>query len=158
VSYATERRWAGTGAAAALSPTAGRKGHTPGGGKPGGGRRAHSRRKKRAPGRGHDDKDRLASIAWGRRPGAGVSQATRDDPVKTGQKAAARAGPAGRRLETDSARSSRAVPGSVHAFVHPTQPESARGDVHAQRAAWLCSLLQPYVRRLRGRRTTDLPG
>jgi hypothetical protein len=81
------------------------------------GRRARGRRKQREPGRGHDDHDRPAIIAWGSRQGAVVIQAIRDGPVKTGQQAADVAVHAGRRLYTDSASSDRAVQGYVHAFV-----------------------------------------
>ena len=73
------------------------------------GRRARGRRKKRAPGRGHYDKDRPAISAWVSRQGAVVLQATRDVTVQTVQKAAARAVHAGRRLYSDSASSYRAL-------------------------------------------------
>ena len=46
----------------------------------------------------------------------------------------------------------------MHAVVHHTQQEYARGDVHEQRAACLFSLLKPYVRVLRGLSKTHLPG
>jgi hypothetical protein len=52
------------------------------------GRRPRRRRKKREPGRGHDDKDRSAMIAWVSRQGAVVVQAVRDFTVSTVQKAA----------------------------------------------------------------------
>jgi hypothetical protein len=123
MSYATDRQWAGTGAADDLDPTAGHKGQAPGGGKPAVGRRARGRRKKREPGRGHDDKDRPALIAWGSRQGAVVSQATRECTVPTVQKAAALAVQAGRRLYTDSARSYRALKGYSHDYVHHRQKE-----------------------------------
>src|SRR2546423_5523688 len=71
-----------------LYHTAGNKGQATGGGKKSLGRRARGRRKKREPGRGHDDKDRPASIAWVSRQGAVIIQATRDFTVKTVQKAA----------------------------------------------------------------------
>ena len=57
----------GTVEADELYHTTGNKGQAPQGGKKSLGRRARGRRKKRAPGRGHDDKDRPAFIAWGRR-------------------------------------------------------------------------------------------
>jgi hypothetical protein len=64
----------------------------------------------------------------------------------------------GRRLYTDSARSDRAVPGSVHACVHHTQHESVRGDVHETRAECLVSLRKVYLRVLRGLSKYNLPG
>ena len=93
------------------------------GGKRALGRRARGRRKKREPGRGHYDKDRPAIIAWVSRQGAVVIQATRDFTVKTVQKAADLAVQAGSRLYTDSASSSQAVKGYVHAFVNHTKKE-----------------------------------
>jgi len=45
----------------------------------------------------------------------------------------------------------------MHAFVHHTQKEYARGDVHEHRAACLFSLLKPYVRVFRGLSKTNLP-
>jgi hypothetical protein len=105
VSYETERRLAGTVEADDLYHTAGSKGQAPGGGKKLLGRRARSRQKKREPGRGHDDKDRPAIIAWGSRQGAVVIQATRDCTVKPVQKAADLAVHAGSRLYTDAASS-----------------------------------------------------
>jgi hypothetical protein len=97
-------------------------------------------------------------IAWVSRQGTVVIQATRDCTVKTVQKAADLAVQAGSRLYTDSASSSRALKGYRHAFVHHTQKEYARGDVHENRAACLFSLLKPYVRMFRGLSTTNLPG
>jgi hypothetical protein len=47
-----------------------------------------SRRKPREPGRGHEEKVQPAVIAWVRRQGAVVIQATRDGTIKTGHKAA----------------------------------------------------------------------
>ena len=70
--------------------------------------------------------------------------------MKTVQKAADLAVQAGRRLSTDSASRYRAVKGYVHAFVNHTQKESARGDVHENRAECLFSLLKPYLRVFRG--------
>jgi hypothetical protein len=105
------------------------------------GRRPRCRRKKCEPGRGHDDKDRPAIIAWVSRQGAVVIQATKDCTVQTVQKAADLAVQAGSRLSTDSASSYRAVKGYMHAFVNHTQKEYACGDVHENRAECLFSLL-----------------
>jgi hypothetical protein len=113
-----------------LYHTAGQMSQAHGGGKKPLGRHARGRRKKREPGRGHDEKDRPAIMAWVSRQGAVVIQATRDFTVKTVQKAADVAVQAGSRLYTDSASSYRAVKGYVHAFVNHTQKEYARGDVH----------------------------
>ena len=63
-SYEMERQLAGTVEADDLCHTAGRKGQAKQGGKKPLGRRAHGHRKKREPGRGHDDKDQPAMIAW----------------------------------------------------------------------------------------------
>jgi hypothetical protein len=95
----------GTGAAEALSHTAGQQGQAPPGGQQALGRHARGRRKQRAPGRGHDDQARPAMIAWVSRPGAVVRHATKDGTVQTVQQAAHVAGHAGRRLYTDSASS-----------------------------------------------------
>jgi len=141
-----------------LYHTAGQKGQTPGGGKKAGGRRARGRRKQREPGRGHEDPDRPAILAWVRRQGAVVIHATRDCTGQTGQTAAALAVQAGSRLSTDSASSSRAVQGSLHAFVKHTQKEYARGDGHENRAECLCSFLTPYLRVFRGVSKRNLPG
>jgi hypothetical protein len=122
------------------------------------GHRARGRRTKREPGRGHEDKDRPAMIAWVSRQGSVVIQATRDFTVKTIQKAADLAMQAGNRLYTDSASSSRALQGSLHAYVNHTQKEYARGDVHEHRAACLFSLLKPYLRVFRGVSKSNLPG
>jgi hypothetical protein len=108
-----------------LYHTAGLKGQAKRGGQKHLGRRARGRCKKREPGRGHDDKDRPAIIAWVSRQGAVVMQATRDFTVKTVQKAADIAVQAGSRLDTDSASSYRAVKGYLHAFVNHTQKEYA---------------------------------
>jgi transposase len=122
------------------------------------GRKARGRRKKREPGRGHDDKDRPAIIAWVSRQGAVVLQATRDFTVKTVQKAADIAVHAGSRLYTDSASSYQALKGYLHAFVNHTQKEYARGEVHENRAECLFSLLKPYLRVFRGVSKCNLPG
>jgi transposase len=152
------RQLAGTVEADDLYHTAGQKGQAPQGGKKALGRRARGRRKKREPGRGHDDKDRPAIIAWVSRQGAVVLQATRDFTVKTVQKAADLAVKTGSRLSTDSASSYRAVTGYVHAYVHHTQKEYARGDVHENRAECLFSLLKPSLRVFRGLSKFNLPG
>jgi hypothetical protein len=122
------------------------------------GRRARRRRKKREPGRGHDDKDRPAMIAWVSRPGPVVVQAVKDSTVTTVQKAAEFAVRAGSQLLTDSASSDRAVQGYVHAYVNHTQKEYARGEVHENRAECLFSLLKPYLRVFRGVSKFNLPG
>jgi ISXO2-like transposase domain len=122
------------------------------------GRRARGRRKKREPGRGHDDKDRPAMIAWVSRQGAVVIQAPRDCTVKTVQKAADLAVHAGSRLDTDSASSYRALKGYAHDLVNHTRKEYARGDVHENRAECLFSLLKPYWRVFRGISKPNLPG
>ena len=158
LSYETDRQLEGTVEADDLYHTAGQKGQAQGGGKKVLGRRARGRRKKREPGRGHEDKDRPAIIAWVSRQGAVVIHATRDCTVKTVQKAADLAVHAGSRLYTDSASSYRALKGYMHAFVNHTQQEYARGDVHANRAECLFSLLKPYLRVLRGLRKSNLPG
>ncbi len=158
LSYEMERQLEGTVEADDLYHTAGSKGQAQGGGKKSLGRRARGRRKKREPGRGHDDKDRPAIIAWVSRQGAVVIQATKDFTVQTVQKAADLAVQAGSRLYTDSASSYRAVKGYVHEFVNHTRKEYARGDVHENRAACLLSLLKPYLRVFRGVSKTNLPG
>ena len=127
LSYETDRQLAGTVEADDLYHTAGHKGQAQSGGKKALGRRACGRRKKREPGRGHDDKDRPAIIAWVSRQGAVVIQATRDFTVQTVQKAADLAVQAGSRLYTDSASSYRAVTGYVHEYVNHTKKEYARG-------------------------------
>src|SRR5438093_2655635 len=111
VSSDTARRWAGTVAADERSQTAGPTGHAPPGGPQAWGRRPRGRRQQRAPGRGHEDTDRPASSAWVRRQGPVGLQAVQDCTVKTIQKAADRAGHAGRRLCTDSASRYRARKG-----------------------------------------------
>jgi len=122
------------------------------------GRRPRGRRKKREPGRGYYDKDRPAIIAWVSRQGAVVIHATRDFTVKTVQKAADLAVQAGSCLYTDSASSYRALKGYMHEFVHHTQKEYARGDVHENRAECLFSLLKPYLRVFRGVSKFNLAG
>ena len=71
-----------------LDHTAGNQGQATQGGKRHLGRRPRRRRKKREPGRGHDDKDRPALIARVSRQGAVVVQAVRDCTVSTVQTAA----------------------------------------------------------------------
>ena len=105
LSYELDRKLEGTVEADDLYHTAGQKGQAKGGGKKLLGRRAHGRRKQREPGRGHDDKDRPAIIAWVSRQGTVVLQATRDCTVQTVQKAANLAVHIGSRLSTDSASS-----------------------------------------------------
>src|SRR5438105_1387141 len=141
-----------------LYHTAGNKGQAQQGGKKSLGRRARGRRTQREPGRGHDDKDRPAIIAWVSRQGSVVIQATKDFTVKTVQKAADLAVRAGSRLSTDSASSSRAVKGYEHEYVNHTQKEYARGEVHEHRAECLFSLLKPYLRVFRGISKFNLPG
>ena len=140
------------------SHTAGQKGQAQHGGQKHLGRRPRGRRKKREPGRGHDDKDRPAIIAWVSRQGTVVIHATKDFTVQTVQKAADLAVQAGRRLYTDSASSSRAVKGYLHEYVNHTKKEYARGEVHENGAECLFSLLKPYLRVFRGLSKTNLPG
>jgi transposase-like protein len=64
VSYEIDRRLAGTVEADDLYHTAGQKGRAKQGGTKPLGRRPRGRRKKREPGRGHDDKDPPAIMAW----------------------------------------------------------------------------------------------
>jgi transposase-like protein len=158
LSYEMQRQLEGTVEADDLYHTAGNKGQSRQGGKKALGRRPRGRRQKRAPGRGHYDKDRPAIIAWVSRQGAVVIHATRDFTVQTGQKAAALAVQAGSRLYTDSASSYRALKGYVHAFVNHTQKEYARGDVHENRVECLFSLLKPYRRVFHGLSKRHLPG
>src|SRR5438093_3963391 len=117
------RHLEGTVAADDLYHPAGNKGQATQGGKKALGRRARGRRKKREPGRGHDDKDRPAMIAWVSRQGAVVVQGVRDFTVQTVQRAADIAVQAGSRLYTDAASSYRAVTGYLHAYVNHTQKE-----------------------------------
>jgi hypothetical protein len=122
------------------------------------GHRPRRRRKKREPGRGHDDKDRPAIIAWVSRQGPVVVPAGKDCTIKTGPQAANLAVPAGSRRSTDSASSSRGWQGDGHAYVTHTQHEEARGAVHDNRAAGVFSLLKPFLRVFRGISTAHLPG
>jgi hypothetical protein len=158
LSYERHRQLEGTVEADDLYQTAGNKGQAKQGGKKVLGRRARGRRKKREPGRGHDDKDRPAIIAWVSRQGTVVIQATRDFTVKTVQKAAEIAVRTGRWLYTDSASSYRAVKGYMHEFVNHTRKEYARGDVHENRTECLFSLLKPYLRVFRVLSKYNLPG
>jgi transposase-like protein len=158
LSYEMARQLDGTVEADELYHTAGHKGQAKTGGKKALGRRARGRRKKREPGRGHDDQDRPAIIAWVSRQGGVVIQATRDLTVKTVQKAADLAMPAGSKLYTDSASSYRLITGYEHDSVNHTKKEDARGEVHENRAACLLSLLKPDLRVFRGISKTNLPG
>src|SRR5215510_9872282 len=158
LSYEMHRQLEGTVEADELYHTAGHKGQATQGGKKALGRRARGRRKQREPGRGHDEKDRPALIAWVSRQGAVVLQATRDFTVQTVQKAADLAVHTGSRLYTDSASSYRALKGYVHDYVNHTKKEYARGEVHENRAECLFSLLKPYLRVFRGLSKTTLPG
>ena len=158
LSYEMERQLAGTVEADDLYHTAGHKGQAKQGGKKSLGRQPRGRRKKREPGRGHDDKDRPAIIAWVSRQGGVVLQATRDFTVKTVQKAAGLAIHAGSKLYTDSASSYRLITGYAHDAVNHTKKEYARGDVHEHRAECLFSLLKSYVRAFRGVSKCNLPG
>src|SRR5262245_23108836 len=121
LSYEMQRQLEGTVEADERYHTAGQKGQATRAGKKALGRRARGRRKQREPGRGHDDNDRPAMIAWVSRQGTVIIQATRDFTVKMGQKAANIAVQAGSRLYTDSASSDRALKGYVHAYVNHTQ-------------------------------------
>jgi transposase-like protein len=158
LSYEMQRQLEGTVEADELYHTAGQKGQAKQGGKKRSGRRPRCRRKKREPGRGHDDKDRPAMIAWVSRQGAVVVQAVRNFTVSRVQKAADLAVQTGSRLYTDSANSYRALKGYRHACVNHTQKEYARGDVHENRAECLCSLLTPYLRVFRGISKLNVPG
>jgi transposase-like protein len=148
----------GTVEADELYHTAGSKGQAKHGGKKDLGRRARGRRKKREPGRGHDDKDRPAIIAWVSRQGSIVVHTVKDFTVQTVQQAADLAVQAGSRLYTDSARSYRALKGYVHEFVNHTKQDYARGEVHENRAECLFSLLKPYLQVFRGISKINLPG
>jgi hypothetical protein len=158
IGYEIGRTLAGTVEADDLSHTAGHKGQAKTGGTKLLGRTPRGRRQKREPGRGHDDKERPAIIAWVSRQGGVVIQATRDFTVKTVQKAADLAIQAGSRLYTDSASSYRLITGYEHDSVNHTKKEYARGEVHENRAECLFSLLKPYLRVFRGISTTSLPG
>ena len=72
LSYEIGRKLAGTVEADDLSHTAGHKGQAKTGGTKSLGRKPRGRRKKREPGRGHDDKDRPAIIVWVSRQGGVV--------------------------------------------------------------------------------------
>jgi hypothetical protein len=111
-----------------------------------------------APGRGHDDKDRPALIAWVRRPPPSGIPAPPDGTVQTGQQAADRAVHTGQRLSTDSASSSRARTDSRHDQGKQTRKAEARGAGHAPRAEGLWSCLPPSLWGLRGLSTTPRPG
>ena len=158
LSYELGRRLEGTVEADDLYHTAGDKGQAKTGGPKSVGCPPRGRRKKREPGRGHYDKDRLAIIAWVSRQGGVVIHATRDFTVKTVQKAADLAMRASSKLYTDSASSYRLITGYEHDAVHHTQKEYARGDVHENRAESLFSLLKPSLRVLRGLSKCNLPG
>jgi hypothetical protein len=93
-----ERQLTGTVEADDLYHTAGHKGQAKQGGKKSVGRQPRGRRQPREPGRGHDDKDRPAIIAWLSRQGGVVIHATLDFTVKTVQKAADLAVQTGSRL------------------------------------------------------------
>jgi hypothetical protein len=152
------RQLAGTVEADDRYHTAGHKGQAQQGGQKSLGRPPRGRRTKREPGRGHDDKERPAIMAWLSRQGGVVIHATRACTVKTVQKAADLAVHTGSRLYTDAASRYRALKGYVHEFVHHTQTEDARGNVHENRAECLFALLKPYWRVLRGISKTTLPG
>ena len=158
LSYEMERQLEGTVEADDLSHTAGHKGQAKQDGKKSLGRMPRGRRKQREPGRGHDDKDRPAMIAWVSRQGAVIVQGARDFTMQTVHKAADIAVKTGSRLYPDSASSYRALKGSTHDFVNHTKKEYARGDVHENRAECLFSLLKPSLRVFRGLSTTNLPG
>ena len=158
LSYEIGRKLEGTVEADDLYHTAGHKGQAKTGGTKSLGRKPRGRRKTREPGRGHDDKDRPAIIAWVSRQGGVVIHATRDFTGKTVQKAADLAMQAGSMLYTDSARSSRLITGYAHDSVNHTKKEYARGDVHEHRAEGLFSLLKSYLRAFRGVSKTNLPG
>src|SRR6266446_2671610 len=128
-----------------LSHTAGHKGQAKTGGTKSLGRTPRGCRKKREPGRGHDDQERPTISAWVSRQGGVVIHATRDLTVKTVQKAADLAIQAGSKLYTDSASSYRLITGYEHDAVNHTKKEYARGDVHENRAESLFSLLKPYL-------------
>jgi transposase-like protein len=135
LSYEMPRQLAGTVEADERYHTAGHKGQAQGGGPKSLGRRARGRRKTREPGRGHFDKDRPALMAWVSRQGQVGIQATKDFTVKTVQKAADLAVPAGSTLYTDSASSYRALRGYAHDFVKHTKKAYARGEVQENRAS-----------------------
>jgi transposase-like protein len=158
VSYETDRHVAGTVEADELYHIAGHKGQAKQGGPKPLGRRPRCRRKQCEPGRGHYAKDRPTIIAWVSRQGPVVLHAVQDCTVQTVHKAADLTVQAGSRRYTDAARSYRAVKGYMHEFVHHTQKEYARGDVHEKRAECLFSLLKPYLRVFRDISKLNLPG
>jgi transposase-like protein len=123
LSYEMHRHLEGTVEAEDRYHPAGNKGQAKQGGKKSLGRPARDRCKKREPGRGHDDKDRPAMIAWVSRQGAVVIQVTTDFTVQTVQKATDLAVQTGSRLYTDSASSYRALKGYVPAYGNHTQKE-----------------------------------
>jgi ISXO2-like transposase domain len=153
-----DRHLEGTIEADAPYHTAGKKGQATPGGNKHWGRRPRRRRQTREPGRGHEDKDRPAMIAWGSRHGAVVVQAVRACTVSPVQKAADLAVPKGRRLYTDSARSYQALKGYLQAYLNHPKQEYARGEVHEHRAACLFSLRKPFLRVFRGISKANLPG
>ena len=158
LSYEMPRQLEGTVEADRLYHTAGSKGQAQQGGKKSLGRRPRRRRKKREPGRGHDDKDRPAMIVWVSRQGSVVVHAVRDFTISTVPTTADLAVHAGSRLYTDSASRYRALKGYVREFVNHTRKAYACGDVHENRAECLFSLLKPYLRVFRGLSKTNLPG
>ena len=83
--------------------------------------RPRGRRPPREPGRGQDDQERPALIAWRSRQGGGVIHATRACTVKTGQQAADLARQVGSTLATDSASSDRWSTGYEHDAVNHTK-------------------------------------
>lgn len=109
MSYETDRHLEGIIEADELYHTAGQKGQAPQGGKKPLGRWARRRGKKRECGRGHDDKERPALIAWVSRQRSAVVQAVKDFTGKTVQKAADLAVQARSQLYTDFAGSYRAL-------------------------------------------------
>src|SRR6266700_422110 len=153
LSYEIGRQLEGTVEADDLYHTAGQKGQAKTGGKKALGRQPRSRRKQREPGRGHDDKDRPAIIAWISRQGGVIVQATRDFTVKTVQKAADLAVHTGSRLSTDSASSYRALKGCVHGVHRRIESFPARPAVltpiHARVGASVHDVRCPGVHRQR---------
>lgn len=169
ISYEAHRQLEGTVEADEIYHTAGNKGQvsrdareSTSGAKKGGkkrlGRLPRQRGKKRAPGRGHYNKDRPAIIVWVSRTGGTVVQAVKDFTQSTVQKAADLAVKKGSCIYTDSARSYQALKGYVHDFVNHTKKEYVRGTVHENRAECLFSLLKPFLRVFRGISKHNLPG
>ena len=97
-------------------------------------------------------------IVWVSRQGSIGIQAVKDFTVKTVQQAADLAVQAGSQLYPDPASSYRALKGYVHEFVHHTQQEYARWDVHENRAECLFTWPKPYLRVFRGLGKCNLPG